>query len=306
MATTLAAAVPTMARAQLTDGDKLPTPGARASAMGGTFVGVDDDATAAVSNPAGVQLLVKPQAYFEFTRTAGEPVQAFTMLTTNRPSFVSFAAPLGDRVSIAITHNEQYFVSSDGVKPCPGCAAPHLELSSESYSSSLAVYAGAGWRVGATISHDDVECDGVSPVCAGGSPHGASLTTGVLWQGSAVSIGASGVVASEQSPVWNRFSIGGSVRTSPHFLVAADLDTIQIGHQSGVYVTEPHVGAELEIPAGGVSWYLRGGAFKGFGADSITDRAATVGAGFAGGHLQADIAYVSQRHRVVVSTAVRF
>ena len=45
------------------------TPGARAVAMGKTFIGLGDDATAAVSNPAGLSNLLEQEFSFEFTGT---------------------------------------------------------------------------------------------------------------------------------------------------------------------------------------------------------------------------------------------
>jgi long-chain fatty acid transport protein len=42
------------------------TPGARANGMGRTFIGKADDATAAVTNPAGLFSLTRPQVYVEF------------------------------------------------------------------------------------------------------------------------------------------------------------------------------------------------------------------------------------------------
>ena len=45
------------------------TPGARAVAMGKTFIGLADDATAAVSNPAGLSNLLEQEFSFEFTGT---------------------------------------------------------------------------------------------------------------------------------------------------------------------------------------------------------------------------------------------
>ena len=41
-------------------------PGARATAMGGTFISLADDATAAVTNPAGLLSLLRPEVSFEF------------------------------------------------------------------------------------------------------------------------------------------------------------------------------------------------------------------------------------------------
>lgn len=44
----------------------LSTPGARARAMGGAFIGRADDATAAETNPAGLTILVRPEVSFEY------------------------------------------------------------------------------------------------------------------------------------------------------------------------------------------------------------------------------------------------
>src|SRR5438094_4826354 len=41
-------------------------PGARAQAMGGAFIAVADDASSAVTNPAGLANLTRQQAYFEY------------------------------------------------------------------------------------------------------------------------------------------------------------------------------------------------------------------------------------------------
>lgn len=56
----------------------LSTPGARARAMGGAFIGRADDATAAETNPAGLSLLVRPEISLEYgfanTRTITKSV----------------------------------------------------------------------------------------------------------------------------------------------------------------------------------------------------------------------------------------
>src|SRR5713226_7434612 len=46
------------------------TPGARANAMGRAFIGMADDASATVSNPAGLVSLTKPQFYVEYKNTS--------------------------------------------------------------------------------------------------------------------------------------------------------------------------------------------------------------------------------------------
>jgi long-subunit fatty acid transport protein len=89
------------------------TPGARAVAMGKTFIGLADDATASVSNPAGLSNLLEQEFSFEFTGTkikhqrffpsaAGE-LQTFgdTVVT---PSFFSYVIPIR-RATISVFIN---------------------------------------------------------------------------------------------------------------------------------------------------------------------------------------------------------
>jgi long-subunit fatty acid transport protein len=89
------------------------TPGARAVAMGKTFIGLADDATAAVSNPAGLSNLLEQEFSFEFTGTrikhqrffpsADGELQTFgeTVVT---PSFFSYVIPVR-RATISVFLN---------------------------------------------------------------------------------------------------------------------------------------------------------------------------------------------------------
>jgi long-chain fatty acid transport protein len=52
----------------------LSTPGARARAMGGAFIGRADDATAAETNPAGLTILVRPEVSFEYRYANGRTI----------------------------------------------------------------------------------------------------------------------------------------------------------------------------------------------------------------------------------------
>ena len=79
-------------------------PGARANAMGGAFIGLADDATAAYTNPAGLSVLTKPEVAAEFkinTHTTRSYDKAITMnssdydSTTYDLSFASFSYPAG-------------------------------------------------------------------------------------------------------------------------------------------------------------------------------------------------------------------
>ena len=81
-------------------------PGARANAMGGAFIAVADDATAAYTNPAGLTILTKPELALEYKYTEYKTTQysqdadhnTVSIDTTNNvqgPSFVSVVYPTG-------------------------------------------------------------------------------------------------------------------------------------------------------------------------------------------------------------------
>ena len=82
---------------------RFTTPGARAAGMGKTFVGLADDATAAVSNPGGLSNLLEQEFSFELsgtelrhTRTGALGVgdtQTFASLAFV-PTFFSYVVPL--------------------------------------------------------------------------------------------------------------------------------------------------------------------------------------------------------------------
>lgn len=48
-------------------------PGARSTGLGGAFIGLADDATAAEANPAGLTILTKPEVSFEYRGTRFDP-----------------------------------------------------------------------------------------------------------------------------------------------------------------------------------------------------------------------------------------
>ena len=84
---------------------RVVTPGARAVAMGKTFVGIADDATAAASNPAGLSNLLDPEVSVELTgsniRTtrmvAIDPLRTQTFTSfVGFPTFASYVTPLPD------------------------------------------------------------------------------------------------------------------------------------------------------------------------------------------------------------------
>lgn len=98
-------------------------PGARSGAMGGAFIGLADDATAAEANPAGLTILTKPEVSFEYRysefdadRLNGfntvEEEGAFltvgsfnTLDELNQPSFLSIVYPIG-QTTVAFSRQE--------------------------------------------------------------------------------------------------------------------------------------------------------------------------------------------------------
>jgi long-subunit fatty acid transport protein len=92
----------------------LINPGARSGAMGGAFIGLADDATAAEANPAGLTILTKPEVSLEYRHSEFDndelnsldvispPGIDFVVLTSNelekqdQPSFLSVVFPAGN------------------------------------------------------------------------------------------------------------------------------------------------------------------------------------------------------------------
>lgn len=74
-------------------------PGARANAMGGAFIGLADDATAAYTNPAGLTILTSPELSLEYkvtehtTRINDYRGQTDTTNSDSNLSFLSYAYP---------------------------------------------------------------------------------------------------------------------------------------------------------------------------------------------------------------------
>jgi long-chain fatty acid transport protein len=94
-------------------------PGARAGAMGGAFVGLADDATAAEANPAGLTILTKPEVSVEYRHTKfdSDRLNVFNSLPglasqskntiedLDQPSFLAFVYPFG-RSTVAFSRQE--------------------------------------------------------------------------------------------------------------------------------------------------------------------------------------------------------
>ena len=75
-------------------------PGARALGLGGAFIAVADDATAAESNPAGLVILTRPEVSLHLIRETAEPdgCADCDSSSSTRPSFASYVQPMGPAV----------------------------------------------------------------------------------------------------------------------------------------------------------------------------------------------------------------
>ena len=155
-------------------------PGARASAMGQAFIGIADDASAAVTNPAGLMSLTRPQVYIEFknTQLKNERLASAGSLTTLQPtvfstdvrsfSFFNVAAPIGGRVAVAFTRHEYLnYEEQFELEPRPSPtgvagrylapAAADVDFTGTTYAGSVAVAVTDRFRVGLTVSANQLE-----------------------------------------------------------------------------------------------------------------------------------------------------
>jgi hypothetical protein len=75
-------------------------PGARALGLGGAFIAVADDATAAESNPAGLVILTRPEVSLHLIRETAKPDGCSDCETSSstRPAFASYVHPMGPAV----------------------------------------------------------------------------------------------------------------------------------------------------------------------------------------------------------------
>jgi long-subunit fatty acid transport protein len=157
------------------------TPGARAAGMGQAFVGVADDATAAVTNPAGLMRLTRPQIYAEFKRidTRVERLASPSSLVTRQTttfgtpttgvSFLNVAVPIGSRVAVGfsrqefIDYKERFQLESRPIPNSPVGANyfpvdANVSFQGARYGATIAT-ALAGVRLGATVSIDQLTSD---------------------------------------------------------------------------------------------------------------------------------------------------
>jgi long-subunit fatty acid transport protein len=162
------------------------TPGARANGMGRTFIGVADDATAAITNPAGLVSLTKPQFYLEYknTKLKIDRLAAADSLFTLQPttfektidalSFLSVSAPINDKIAVGFSlhryldHHESFTLAP---RPVPNISVANFSLfpidgaadfTGTSFGGSIAYQVTGALRVGATIAGSRLQATSVA------------------------------------------------------------------------------------------------------------------------------------------------
>jgi long-subunit fatty acid transport protein len=162
------------------------TPGARANGMGRTFIGIADDATAAVTNPAGLMSLTKPQIYGEYknTRLKVDRLADINSLTTLQPttntstvnalSFFSLSYPVNNKIAVAFSiyrfldYHETFNFATRRIPNYPGGEnfffpiSGSADFTGTAYSVSAAYMVTNALRVGVTVSGNQVNADSLA------------------------------------------------------------------------------------------------------------------------------------------------
>jgi long-subunit fatty acid transport protein len=146
------------------------TPGARANAMGRTFLGMADDGTAVVTNPAGLISLTKPQVYVEYKNIDLKVNRPAATNTTNinAVSFFSASTPIGSRIGVGFSYHQflnyqETFHLSPRAIPDISTGQPtqfykfaiqgNADFKGSSFGGSVALKVTKHLRVGATVSN---------------------------------------------------------------------------------------------------------------------------------------------------------
>jgi len=161
------------------------TPGARANAMGRAFIGSADDASAAITNPAGLMALTRPQVYAEVKSTGLyiERLAAIDSLDTGATrlfgeavsglSFFDVALPIGSRFAVAFSrheflrHREIFKLAPRPIPNDPDNSAFYpvdadVDFRGVSWAGSIAAALTGQLRLGVTVSFDQLDGNSTS------------------------------------------------------------------------------------------------------------------------------------------------
>jgi len=207
-------------------------PGARSLAMGASFIGLADDATASESNPAGLTILTKPELsahfrYAEYENQAPNTVtgEGFGSFTTRlgSPSFFSVVYPWQRAAaSVYYQRSADYRARSsfDDLLPDFNYNLDRVELlfRTENIGISGAFKVGDKISLGASIRGTRVRLDSTQEVNIGGDPAHIGLLSlfrnvGSLNESNFKTTFNAGILISPTS----KFSIGGVYKRGEDF-----------------------------------------------------------------------------------------
>jgi hypothetical protein len=269
----------------------LSAPGARAGAMGGAFIGVADDATTAVTNPAGLSNLSIPEIYAEGKSSPGSCLGCGSS-TSVYLSFVSIAIPVSSRITVAAFRNQNF----------------HSDDADES------LYAGA---IGARLTNRlqlGVSAGLLQATFARAtSSYGTRVSGGLLFKAaSQVTVGASATHVTQntiRAGVLNDTKVGGGVgiAATPRLLISADVNRYLATNEfQFARPTQFGAGGEFVIFGGNNDRiFLRGGGCQ---CNPFYDgTSASFGAGYASHQrFQVDVSYATGIKELTFSGVYRY
>ncbi len=139
-------------------------PGARANAMGGAFIGLADDATAAYTNPAGLTILTKPEISIEYK--IGETTTKITdRLGTQEfddsfsgMDFMSYVHPM-EKISIAVFRHQflNQEVNFDWRESSLNYTQNSVKLDAVSYGVGIGLKMSEAFSVGISVNFDQLD-----------------------------------------------------------------------------------------------------------------------------------------------------
>ncbi len=140
-------------------------PGARANAMGGAFIGLADDASAAYTNPAGLTILTKPELSVEYkygttTTRIKDGIGSHDYDSSGGYlSFVSYANPRGKATITLFKHKMIHSTSVTSWKEYPGDTGidSTVDLDADTYGLGLGLKVAEPLSLGLTINFTQMD-----------------------------------------------------------------------------------------------------------------------------------------------------
>jgi len=160
-------------------------PGARAQAMGGAFIAIADDASSAVTNPAGLSNLTRQQAYFEYKGLTAPvaKLNTFGSLTNGVgpvngpyqgfPGFINYAPPINDKMTVAASYHQFLAYKDDfnlDARRIISLSAPlfpsvnaTVDFKGQSFSGALGYTVTPKFKVGGAVSFNRLDASVDAP-----------------------------------------------------------------------------------------------------------------------------------------------